>query len=132
MSGLTIMLVDDHPIVREGYRRLLERQAGYRVVAEAEDCPESYRLYRATSPDVVVMDLSLPGPGGLEAVRMPGGEETRLPALPIEMDGIRPNRAADLPAAGADTRAVLAGLGYDADRLDALMASGAIEVAKDG
>lgn len=77
MSGLAIMLVDDHPIVREGYRRLLERHAGYRVVAEAESAAEAYRCYREAKPDVVVMDLALGGagrdgaaaPGGLEAVR---------------------------------------------------------------
>lgn len=69
MSDLAIMLVDDHPVVREGYRRLLERQRGYRVVAEAETAAAAYASYRETSPDVVVMDLSLPGPGGLEAVR---------------------------------------------------------------
>jgi len=69
VSGLSIMLVDDHPVVREGYRRLLERRPGYRVVAEAENAADAYRAYRETSPDVVIMDLSLPGPGGLEAVR---------------------------------------------------------------
>jgi DNA-binding NarL/FixJ family response regulator len=69
MSELTILLVDDHPIVREGYRRLLEQQAGFRVCAEAEDASGAYRAYRDAKPDVVVMDLSLPGPGGLEAVR---------------------------------------------------------------
>jgi Response regulator containing a CheY-like receiver domain and an HTH DNA-binding domain len=69
MIGLAIMLVDDHPIVREGYRRLLERHAGFHVVAEAETAAEAYRLYRDTDPDVVVMDLTLPGAGGLEAVR---------------------------------------------------------------
>lgn len=69
MSGLTIMLVDDHPIVREGYRRLLERQTGHRVVAEADTAPEAYRLYQRERPDVVLMDLSLPGAGGLEAIR---------------------------------------------------------------
>ncbi|WP_407050393.1 response regulator [Methyloraptor flagellatus] len=69
MSALTIMLVDDHPIVREGYRRLLERQSGYRVVAEAETAAAAYQAYRSAKPDVVVMDLSLPGPGGLEAIR---------------------------------------------------------------
>jgi two-component system invasion response regulator UvrY len=74
MSGLAIMLVDDHPIVREGYRRLLERHPGYRVVAEAESAAEAYRRYRETKPDIVVMDLALGGaggpvPGGLEAVR---------------------------------------------------------------
>lgn len=69
MSGLTILLVDDHPVVREGYRRLLERQPGFRVVAEAENATEAYRSYRETSPDLVIMDLTLPGAGGLEAVR---------------------------------------------------------------
>jgi DNA-binding NarL/FixJ family response regulator len=66
---LTIMLVDDHPVVREGYRRLLERQPGYRVVAEAEDAAGAYAAYRRAKPTIVVMDLSMPGAGGLEAIR---------------------------------------------------------------
>ena len=69
MSAARIMLVDDHPIVREGYRRLIERRPGYGVVAEAADAGEAYRLYRETTPDIVVMDLTLPGPGGIEATR---------------------------------------------------------------
>lgn len=69
MSEITILLVDDHPVVREGYRRLLERQDGFRVVAEAETAAEAYRLYRTTSPSVVVLDLTLQGPSGLEAIR---------------------------------------------------------------
>lgn len=70
MSGVKVLLVDDHPVVREGYRRLLERQRGFVVAAEAESAAEAYRAYRDHSPDVVVMDLSLRGgAGGLEAVR---------------------------------------------------------------
>ena len=69
MSAITIMLVDDHPVVREGYRRLLERQSGYRVVAEADTAAAAYQAYRDSAPQVVVMDLSLPGAGGLEALR---------------------------------------------------------------
>ena len=69
MTSVSILLVDDHPVVREGYRRLLERQAGFRVSAEAEDAAAAYRAYQAERPDVVVMDLSLSGPGGLEAIR---------------------------------------------------------------
>ncbi|HEY8333421.1 MAG TPA: response regulator transcription factor [Tardiphaga sp.] len=69
MTDISILLVDDHPVVREGYRRLLERQPGFRISAEAEDAASAYRAYRAERPDVVVMDLSLPGPGGLEATR---------------------------------------------------------------
>jgi two-component system, NarL family, invasion response regulator UvrY len=69
MTALSIMLVDDHPIVREGYRRLLERQPGFRVVSEADNAAAAYQSYREASPDVVIMDLSLPGAGGLEAIR---------------------------------------------------------------
>lgn len=69
MSETTILLVDDHPVVREGYRRLLERQAGFRVVAEAETAADAYRLFRETAPHVVVMDLTLQGASGLEAIR---------------------------------------------------------------
>ena len=65
----SILLVDDHPVVRDGYKRLFERQVGWKVVAEAENASGAYRAYRETTPDVVVMDLSMPGPGGLEAVR---------------------------------------------------------------
>ena len=69
MTELTILLVDDHPVVREGYRRLLERTPGYRVVAEAHDAASAYQAYQKAKPDVVVMDLSLPGVGGIEALR---------------------------------------------------------------
>jgi two-component system, NarL family, invasion response regulator UvrY len=70
VSGVSVLLVDDHPIVREGYRRLLERQPGFRVVGEADSAASAYQAYRKFSPDVVVMDLQLAGgAGGLEAVR---------------------------------------------------------------
>jgi two-component system invasion response regulator UvrY len=69
MNAVSILLVDDHPVVREGYRRLLERQPGFRVCAEADDAQQAYRSYKDHRPDVVVMDLALPGAGGLEALR---------------------------------------------------------------
>lgn len=65
----TILLVDDHPVVREGYRRLLERQLGLVVVAEAETAADAYRLFKLHAPHLVVLDLSLPGPSGIEAIR---------------------------------------------------------------
>ena len=65
----SILLVDDHPVVREGYRRLIERQPGLIVVAEAESAAEAYRRYKALTPDLVILDLSLPGPSGIEAIR---------------------------------------------------------------
>jgi two-component system invasion response regulator UvrY len=68
-AGGTIMLVDDHAIVREGYRSVLHKQAGLRVVAEAADGSEAYQLYKKTQPGIVIMDLALPGIGGVEAIR---------------------------------------------------------------
>jgi two-component system, NarL family, invasion response regulator UvrY len=69
VKQITILLVDDHPVVREGYRRLLERQEGCKVVAEADDAASAYQLYKQETPTIVIMDMSLPGAGGLEAVR---------------------------------------------------------------
>lgn len=62
----TVLLVDDHPIVRDGCRRLL---AGSFRVMEAESAEAALALYADGRPDVVVLDLNLPGMGGLEVVR---------------------------------------------------------------
>ena len=69
MNAVSIMLVDDHPVVREGYRRLLERQPGFTVCAEAADAAGAYQSYKDKRPDVVVMDVGLQGASGLEALR---------------------------------------------------------------
>ena len=65
----TIMLVDDHAVVREGYRSMLQKQHGLRVVAEASDGAEAYRLFKEVRPDLVIMDLTMPGVGGIEGIR---------------------------------------------------------------
>ncbi len=65
MSQIRILLVDDHAIVREGYRALLNRQPNLDLVAEAGSGEQAYALYREHQPDLVVLDLSLPGKGGL-------------------------------------------------------------------
>lgn len=67
--GVTVLLVDDHAVVREGYRRLLEQDAAIRVVGEAADAAGAYRQFCELSPAVVVMDIALPGASGLEALR---------------------------------------------------------------
>jgi len=66
---ITVVLVDDHPVVRDGYRRLLEQMPDIKVVGEA-DCGESgYDLFCKLKPDVVVLDINMPGIGGLETIR---------------------------------------------------------------
>ena len=68
-SGIAILLVDDHPIVRQGYRRVLENQPDFHVIAEAGSAATAYGAFKTHSPDVVVMDISMPGASGLEAIR---------------------------------------------------------------
>ena len=64
-----VMLVDDHAIVREGYRSLLHKQDRLQVVAEADNGADAYRAYKDVKPDLVIMDVSMPGIGGVEAIR---------------------------------------------------------------
>jgi len=64
-----VMLVDDHAIVREGYRSLLQKQPGLTIVAEASDGADAYRLFKSVRPDLVIMDLTMPGFGGIEAIK---------------------------------------------------------------
>lgn len=66
---IRIMLADDHAVVRSGLRRLLEQRQGMEVVAEAESGEQAYRLFSEHLPDVAVLDLSMPGMGGIEALR---------------------------------------------------------------
>jgi two-component system, NarL family, invasion response regulator UvrY len=66
---IRVMLVDDHAVVREGYRRLIEKHKEFSVVAEATDGQSAYQLYKLHQPDVVVLDLSMPGKGGVEVLR---------------------------------------------------------------
>jgi DNA-binding NarL/FixJ family response regulator len=68
MPDIKILIVDDHAIVREGYRSLLEKQPGMRVVGEASNGAIAYTRFQETAPDVVIMDLSMPEQGGLEAI----------------------------------------------------------------
>jgi DNA-binding NarL/FixJ family response regulator len=63
-----ILLVDDHAIVREGYRALLAKQPGLQVIAEAGDAARAYQLFKEFQPDLVITDISLPGSSGLELI----------------------------------------------------------------
>ena len=66
---ITVLLVDDHSLVRRGFRRMLEDESDMEVVGEAGDGEESIKLAKQLHPQVVVMDCALPGMNGLEATR---------------------------------------------------------------
>lgn len=101
LSGLKILLADDHAIVRMGFRLLLEG-AGAVVAGEAASGEEALRLYGDLLPDVLVMDVSMPGIGGLAALerlsaRYPGA---RVLMLSAHQDALIPVRALKAGAVG--------------------------------
>jgi two-component system invasion response regulator UvrY len=68
-EAATLLLVDDHAIVRAGYRHLLEQQDRFTVVGEAATAEQAYAMYRQLRPDMVITDLAMPGASGLEAIQ---------------------------------------------------------------
>jgi DNA-binding NarL/FixJ family response regulator len=66
---ISVLLVDDHSLVRRGFRRMLEDEKDIQVVGEASDGEEAVKLARALKPQVIVMDCALPGMNGLQATR---------------------------------------------------------------
>ena len=83
--NISILLVDDHPIVRQGYRRVLEHQSDFRVVAEADSATNAYSSFKTHTPDIVVMDISMPGASGLEAIRNIRSRDGRAGILVFSM-----------------------------------------------
>ncbi len=103
---INVILVDDHPVVRDGYRRLLEQVSDIRVVAEA-DCGESgYDQYRKLSPDVLVLDINMPGIGGLETIRRIRAydEKARILVFSMHSNEIMIQRALEAGALGYLTK----------------------------
>lgn len=104
--GISILLVDDHAVVREGYRRLIEKHAGMKVVAEAPDGVAAYRLYKQLKPDVVVLDLSMPGKGGIEVIRhlLQRDEGARILVFTMHLNGAYALQAFQAGARGYITK----------------------------
>lgn len=68
-ADIRIMIVDDHSLVRSGFRLLLEQVDGFQVVAEAEDGEKALDILRIGQPDVLITDIAMPGMSGLELVK---------------------------------------------------------------
>lgn len=99
---IRLLLVDDHPVVRTGYQRLLEQAGDIAVVAQAERTDQAYAEYVAHSPDVTVTDLSMPGSGGLDLIRRILARDSTARVLVFSMhDGaLLVRRALDAGARG--------------------------------
>lgn len=102
MDPIRILLVDDHPIVREGYRRLLGRQPGYSVVAEASDGDAALAAFNGHRPDIVLMDLSMPGGGGFAALAavLAADPQARILVVSMHQGAIFAQKAIDAGARG--------------------------------
>lgn len=96
------MLVDDHAVVRTGFRLLLQAFADIEVVAEADSGEAACQMYESVAPDVVVMDIAMAGMGGIEAIKrlMAKDAKARILALSAHEDTSHPKRALQAGALG--------------------------------
>jgi two-component system, NarL family, invasion response regulator UvrY len=103
---IRIMLVDDHAVVRAGFRRLLEQEPGIRVVAETDSGERAYLLYLEHAPDVMVLDLSMPGVSGFEIIRriVERESDARILVFSMHEDASLAVRAIQLGARGYVTK----------------------------
>lgn len=106
MSIINVMLVDDHAVVRMGFKLLLEAAPDIKVVAEAESGEQAVRLFSELRPDVVVMDITMPGMGGLEAIERIRAREpqARILVLSAHEDSVHPKRVLNAGATGYLTK----------------------------
>jgi DNA-binding NarL/FixJ family response regulator len=99
---ITVLLVDDHSLVRRGFRRMLEDESDMEVVGEAGDGEESVKLVKQLHPQVVVMDCALPGMNGLEATRqiIEGSPNTSVLMLSMHSESTWVRQAVEAGAKG--------------------------------
>jgi len=109
---VTVLLVDDHAVVREGYRRLLERHGDIVVIGEAADATEALAMFRKLAPRIVVMDITLPGLSGIEAMRhmLDHEPDTRVLIFSMHEEVIFAKRALQAGAFGYVTKASAPGV----------------------
>ncbi len=99
---IRVMLADDHAVVRMGFRLLLEGSPDMKVVAEAESGEDALKVYSEVKPDVLVLDISMPGIGGLETLSrlLAKSPDARVLMLSAHEDTMHPRRALKAGALG--------------------------------
>ena len=80
-----VFVVDDHPIVRQGLALLINRESDLMVCGEAEDAHTAVQLVATTNPDILVVDISLNGPDGLDLLKDVRTKHPELPVLILSM-----------------------------------------------
>jgi DNA-binding NarL/FixJ family response regulator len=105
--NISVLLVDDHAVVREGYRRLLERSGDITVIGEAANAAEALARFDALGPQVVVLDISMPGVSGIEVLRriLARAPAARVLVFSMFEEAVYANRALQAGAWGYVTKA---------------------------
>ncbi|MES2580136.1 MAG: response regulator transcription factor [Pseudomonadota bacterium] len=106
MSQINVMLVDDHAVVRMGFKMLLESASEIKVIAEAENGENAIKNYMEFKPDVVVMDITMPGIGGMEAIDriLAKDSNAKILVLSAHEDSVHPKRVLNAGAMGYLTK----------------------------
>jgi two-component system invasion response regulator UvrY len=106
MSQINVMLVDDHAVVRMGFKMLLESASDIKVIAEAENGEAAIKAYMEHKPNVVVMDITMPGMGGLEAIEriLAKDSSAKILVLSAHEDSVHPKRVLNAGATGYLTK----------------------------
>jgi two-component system invasion response regulator UvrY len=106
LSQITILLVDDHAVVRMGFKMLIEAEEGIKVIGEAESGEIAVKLFQELKPDIIVMDITMPGIGGLEAIDriMAKDKNTKILVLSAHEDSVHPKRVLNAGAMGYLTK----------------------------
>ena len=106
MNQINVMLVDDHAVVRMGFKMLLETALDIKVIAEAENGENAIKAYMEHKPNVVVMDITMPGMGGLEAIEriLAKDSSAKILVLSAHEDSVHPKRVLNAGAMGYLTK----------------------------
>ena len=106
MSNLNVLLVDDHSVVRMGFKMLIDSEKDMQVISEAETGEEGIIKFQEIKPDVVVMDITMPGIGGLEAIEriIAKDKNAKILVLSAHEDSVHPKRVLSAGAIGYLTK----------------------------
>jgi DNA-binding NarL/FixJ family response regulator len=85
MKVIRLLIADDHPVFRYGLKALLETEPGFEIVGEASNGEEAVKLAREVQPDVILMDITMPGLNGIEATRQILGDNPEIGILMVTM-----------------------------------------------
>jgi two-component system invasion response regulator UvrY len=106
MSQMKVLLVDDHSVVRMGFKMLIEAEQDMKVIAEAESGEQGIKVYKESHPDITIMDITMPGIGGLEAIEriLAHDKNAKILVLSAHEDSVHPKRALNAGALGYLTK----------------------------